>query len=223
MADVVNRDELEGKLARMISKEMRGQLARLMDYLGDPPKLENVPDEFWQENNKKLRGMITPFFEDVFLAQAEMLMREISIGVDWALVNKAAMDWAASYSFDLVSGINKTSQELLRRSIASYFETGLTIGDLERKLVGTFGPVRAEMIAITEVTRASVEGELALVREIEKESGIKMVAVWNTNNDDIVCEICAPLNGKKQGDGWHVPPPAHPRCRCWVNHEFANG
>jgi hypothetical protein len=77
------------------------------------------------------------------------------------------------------------------------------------------------MIAITEVTRAAAEGERATVREIAKE-GIKMVEVWQTKNDEIVCTICGPRHGKKVGDGWsrNDGPPAHPRCRCWINHEF---
>jgi hypothetical protein len=223
MPDVINRDELESKLARIVGKEMRSQLTRLMEYLGDPPKLENVPETFWQDGGKQLRGVVQPFFEQVFLDQAEGLMKEVGIGVDWALINSAAIEWARSYTFDLVTGINKTSQELLRKSVADYFESQMTIGDLEQRLTGTFGPVRAEMIAVTEVTRSSVEGELALVSEIEKDNNVKMIAVWNTNNDEQVCPICGPLHGKRQGDGWHVPPPAHPRCRCWLNYEFANG
>lgn len=223
MPDVINRDELESKLARIVGKEMRSQLTRLMEYLGDPPKLENVPETFWQDGGKQLRGVVQPFFEQVFLDQAEGLMKDIGIGVDWTLVNQAAINWASSYTFDLVTGIDKTSQELLRKSVSDYFGSQMTIGDLERRLTGTFGPVRAEMIAVTEVTRASVQGELALVAEIEKNNNVKMIPIWNTNNDELVCPVCGPINGKQQGDGWHVPPPAHPRCRCWLNHEFADG
>jgi ribosomal protein S2 len=92
---------------------------------------------------------------------------------------------------------------------------------LKDSLSSLFGPVRAEIIAITEVTRAAVEGERAMVAEVAKQ-GIQMVAVWNTNNDEIVCPICAPLNQKKQGEAWTFPPPAHPRCRCWLNHDFVH-
>jgi SPP1 gp7 family putative phage head morphogenesis protein len=95
------------------------------------------------------------------------------------------------------------------------------MGDLRGRLGRIYSPVRAEMIAVTEVTRAAAEGERATVREIEKE-GIRMVEVWQTNNDSLVCPICGPRHGKKVGDGWskNDGPPAHPRCRCWLTHTF---
>jgi intein/homing endonuclease len=42
------------------------------------------------------------------------------------------------------------------------------------------------MIATTEVTRASVEGEREVAREVA-EQGIEMVEVWQTSNDEMVC------------------------------------
>jgi hypothetical protein len=74
------------------------------------------------------------------------------------------------------------------------------------------------MIAVTEVTRASVEGERAQVRELAAQ-GVVLVATWQTANDELVCPVCGPRNGRREGDGWDSPPPAHPRCRCWLNHE----
>ena len=64
-----------------------------------------------------------------------------------------------------------------------------------------------------------------LEKFLEKElaaQGIEMIEVWNTNNDELVCDICEPLNQKEKGDGWDESdgPPAHVRCRCWTNHEL---
>ena len=84
-----------------------------------------------------------------------------------------------------------------------------------------FGPSRAKSIAVTEVTRAYAEGANIAKEQIERMSGLQMVHIWNTNNDSLVCEICAPLNRKKQGDGWWEFPPAHPNCRCWTTQEIA--
>ena len=78
------------------------------------------------------------------------------------------------------------------------------------------------MIARTEVTRAAVEGERALVKEtndIVSQHGIDpMVPIWQTRNDEIVCPICGPKHNKEIKDGEY--PPAHPRCRCWVTHRL---
>jgi hypothetical protein len=73
-----------------------------------------------------------------------------------------------------------------------------------------FSPVRAERIAVTETTRAVVEGERAYVAELERETGQRMVPIWMTANDELVCPICAPRNEKPITNGDY--PPAHPNC-----------
>jgi len=81
-----------------------------------------------------------------------------------------------------------------------------------------FGAERAEIIAITETTRAAVEGERGVIAELEQH-GIRMYPVWMTRNDELVCPICAPRNGKPIQPGNETNgeyPPAHPRCRCGV-------
>jgi hypothetical protein len=217
--DVTNRDELERELTRRLGREFSKQVDELMRLLGNPPKIENVPALFWQTSGIELRQALVPFLSKLFVEQATATLGGLPFGVDWALINSRAMDWARRYTFDLVRGIEETSLDALQRAIGSFYENGLTRGDLEDMLQGAFGDTRASMIAVTEVTRASSEGEMGLKRELEAQ-GITMTAIWNTNNDELVCDICGPLNQKAQGDGWDEAPPAHPNCRCWVNLEL---
>jgi hypothetical protein len=146
-------------------------------------------------------------------------MAETPIGVDWALVNQHAINWAHDYTFELVGGLTDTTRDAVSTSVMDYFELGQTMGELEDRLAGVFGAVRAELVATTEITRAAAEGERALAREIAN-AGIAMVEIWNTSNDELVCPICEPLNQKVKGDGWDEGdgPPAHPRCRCFLSH-----
>lgn len=246
--DIPNRDELERKIARLLGKYNRQQLAELMKLMKNHPTLANVPAEFWTTSQMELVQTLMPFSEMVYMEAAARMVEAIPVGVDWALVNTAAADWARSYSTILAGQINATSRSSIatsiRNSIASFFEDSMTFGELEERLrtdrvlrdlftsdvrdrLGRiYGPQRAAMIARTEVTRAAVEGERATVREIEKE-GIRMVEVWQTRNDEIVCPICGPRHNvqerKGAGDAYwdrNMGPPAHPRCRCWTNHEF---
>jgi len=219
---IATRDQWETDLARSLSRLSQRQLNRLMESVGDPPDLNKITPEFWNEYSTAMRGELLPTLEKIFLGSAEDLLGTTSIGVDWALVNQEAARWARSYGYDLVRGITDNTRNALRDKTAAFFEQGLNLRQLRDSLESLFGPVRAEMLAATEVTRAAAQGEAATVREIEK-SGIAMVPVWNTNNDAIVrrCPICWPRHGKKQGDGWIDLPPAHPRCRCWCNYEFA--
>lgn len=234
MSDLLNREEIERRLARRVGKELQGALEQLMDYLGDPPDFGLVPNEFWETTGRGLRGAITPVLEEIFLEQAELLIEQVGFGIDWTLVNQAAVDWAKEHGGELVRGITETERIFVGEAVADYFEEGLNIGDLRQRLERVYGPKKAEEIAQTEVTRAAVEGEIEMVEVIQRESGIQMAATWQTNNDDIVekCDVCRPLNGVKEAEkvggvpyfehpdlGLIGPPPAHPRCRCWVNHE----
>lgn len=217
MSDILNRDELERRLARQLGKLNRVHLARLIEYLGDPPMIENVPSTFWDESGIELSSVLGPFSEDIYVQSALELMNSQPIGVDWAVVNQNAVDWARDYTFNLVRGISDHSRLALQSTVSAYYARGQTTGELVNRLSGIFGPVRAEMIAVTEITRAAAEGERAIVRELNKQ-GVQMVPIWQTNNDSLVCPLCGPRHGQEITDGMY--PPIHPRCRCWVNHEF---
>jgi len=146
-----------------------------------------------------------------------MIASGLPIGVDWGLVNQGAIDWAARYTFELVKGIHDTDRKMLQSAIRGYFEQEQTIGELEKQIRRSFSPVRAEMIAQTEVTRASSQGEQKVAQELEKQ-GIRLTPIWNTSVDERVCPICMPRNGKEITDG--LFPPAHPRCRCSLSYRL---
>ena len=63
--DIVNREEIERKLARVLSRDLRAELGKLLDYLGDPPRLENVPPEYWQNGWRTIQREVEPVLLDV--------------------------------------------------------------------------------------------------------------------------------------------------------------
>jgi hypothetical protein len=121
----------------------------------------------------------------------------------------------------MLQDLFNTRYEHLNEIIPRFYEEQWNLGQLRSDLERYYSPVRAEMIAVTETTRAAVEGERALVDALQKESGIAMVPIWQTSNDERVCPICGPKHGKPITDGQY--PPAHPRCRCWVTYEYPEG
>jgi len=216
MPDLPGRNDWERKLARLLGRYFQGRLADLIEQLGDPPNLNNVSQE-WYDSLDEVQVPLVDVLEAIYLDSAKMLLDTQRIGTDWGLVNARAVEWARQYGFGLVKDINTTTRSNLQSIIPGFFEeSGRTIGDLKQSLSGTFGPVRAEMIAITETTRAASEGQLWLEDELRKD-GIATYRVWQTNRDETVCPICAPRHGKRIEDG--QLPPAHPRCRCWWNLE----
>lgn len=217
--DVINRDELERKLARIVGRDLRAELSKLMDFLGDPPSMSNIPRDYWQNGWQVIQKDVEPVLLDIFLAQAEGLMAEIGIGVNWDMVNTAASSWTRQHTEQVLKELFDKRYEHLNEVIPRFYEESWNLGQLQADLEKWYSPIRAEMIAVTETTRAAVEGERALVDRLEKESGVRMVPIWVTMNDEIVCPICGPRHQKEITDGMY--PPIHPRCRCGVSYEFA--
>ena len=216
--EVLNRDELERKLARVISKNQRAQLEKLMSLLGNPPNIYNIPETYWSTGWKELSKEVEPVLMDIFIQQAGTLMDDVAIGVDWGLVNTAAANWASTHSQAILKKLFDVTYEGLTETIPQFYEQGWTLGDLQSALERWYSPRRAEMIAITETTRAAVEGEKALVELLKEESGIEMIPIWKTSKDERVCPLCGPRADKPITDG--IYPPLHPRCRCEVSYEF---
>jgi hypothetical protein len=82
-----------------------------------------------------------------------------------------------------------------------------------------FAPDRAATIAVTELTSAVSNVEIAVANRAE-ELGIVQLATWVTAKDDRVCPICAPLDGLGERS-WRIDfpsgPPAHINCRCYLH------
>lgn len=228
MTEVLNRTEIERKLARVLSRDMRRELDKLLNLLGDPPRLSNVPPEYWNNGWRGIQKDVEPILLDTFLAQTERTMASVGIGIDLDNVNRQAVNWARAHTEEVLNDMWRKRHDLLGdvlnrypgvgEAVAEGYEQGLTIGEISQRLESAYGPVRAEMIAVTETTRAVVEGERAYVDELVKETGQEMVPIWMTANDELVCEYCGPRNEKPITDGNY--PPAHPNCRCGVGWEF---
>jgi hypothetical protein len=238
MADVFDRNGKEAAIIKVLMREFnRARLALLGLIPGLEPWATDVPPEFWGEHTAKLTGAISPLLSGTYLSQASTMLEEFEfLGVEWGLVNEAAVDWAKDYTYNLVGELNVTSRRYLGKelemlnditrklqvSLQEYFQTPSNIGELSERLAGTFGPQRARTIAVTETTRAASEGEQEVARQLAAQ-GIKMQPIWITANDEIVrqCPICWPRHGRKIGV--EIPneyPPAHPNCRCGVIYDF---
>jgi len=177
---------------------------------------------------------------DLGVSVAVDQFENIGYGYDWTLANQAAAEWVEQYTFELVNGITDTTRRRLRTAVPEWVSNGDPLQSLVDDLAPMFGRQRAELIASTEVTRAYAEGNSQAYRA----SGVVEAMEWRTANDERVCPICGPLGGLQNDDGGqspkplgqqpgqrsglsnptfmhpnggeYGPPPAHPRCRCWV-------
>lgn len=205
----------ERELRKLLEERLNGQLDKIVRLLGNPPDITRLDSAFWDSEQGQMLAVVRPEIQKLAVEAAQYEMDTARLGVDWTLVAEEAVSFAERHSYDLVREINDTTREALQRHVPAYFqEQGRTLGDLRNDLEPFFGRTRAERIAVTEVTRAAAEGERAAVAVAER-VGYHMVPIWHTNNDELVCEICAPLDGTETTE----MPPAHPNCRCWITHD----
>lgn len=156
-----------------------------------------------------------------------LFAEQVIIGLDYTLSSAEALAWAKKYSYELIKGIDETTRDIISNAISSFIETpGFTIRDVMDELTD-FSEKRAATIAVTETTRAFAEGQKLAGEELRKEfPDMKIEKTWFTNNDDRVCDICGPLDGKSVAyeDEFDAEgPPAHVNCRCWIEFNTRSG
>lgn len=238
MPELANRKDWVAEIRREFAAWGKKRVEQLLKLLGNPPNPDNVPAAFWRSAGKELRDRFEPILKDIYLDAAKQMMADAPIVVDWSLTNSRAATWASTYSFRLVKNIEATTQQRMQDIFNGFFrDKGTTVADLRRLIAAEVSDLevrlrdgttrlmtsaeRARLIATTEVTRAAVEGERQVINQIE-DAGIEMIAIWETQRDAKVCDICEPRQGKERGDGWTDDPPAHPGCYCDLRYEPKN-
>ncbi len=176
-----------------------------------------------------------PIVRDILIEQGGYVLDFLGAGGNIDLLTETAARFLRTYGLELVLGINKTTRDLLRESLAEGFIKGESVPQLRERVEHIFSIAtksRAEMIARTEALRAS---NFATV-EAYRQSGVVEAKEWLTERDDRVCPFCLEMDGKviglddayfddgdkftANGDSMTVgplgvdEPPLHPRCRC---------
>lgn len=219
-------DEAEQK-ARMeveavSEKRIKKAFADMLDTLVPPDQTD--PNEVAariQRNyraSQELQNAITAALQagvDLGVSVAVKQFSNIGFGFDWTLSNQKAHDWVSTYSFELIKGIDETSRTRTQQALQRWINSGEPLQALTDSLSSIYGPVRAEMIAATETTRAYAQGNLIAYQD----SGVVKKWQWQTARDERVCPVCGPLHGKEAplGESFDgVSFPAHVKCRCWA-------
>lgn len=186
-----------------------------------------ISEEFWNKWFLRLQTVSEAELKQSAVIAAREAAQELvaqGITIDWNLINVAAQQWAEQYSYDLVKGITATSKKLLDNALSVWIGSGKPKSALIKVLKPWYGKARAEMIAVTETTRAYAEGN----RVAWHTSGVPKMK-WFTAEDELVCPVCGPLADKVtevQGNGFAgvgakvAVPPAHVRCRCYIRPVF---
>lgn len=211
---IPNRDELENDLAARLAKAQVRNKRLLLDALGTAVEIAAITAALWDEIAANYRAALQPALESAYVASASASM-ESGVGIAWDVFNERAARWASDYTYELVRGITDNDKRFLQAAVESFYRDKLTLGDLTDKITRQYSPLRAELIAITETTRASVEGDRAYVNEL-RNMGAKLRGIVETNLDERVCIVCGGKQGMNITEAGY--PPFHPRCRCNVRY-----
>jgi SPP1 gp7 family putative phage head morphogenesis protein len=175
-----------------------------------------IDAQWWLDEEQELdailfRHLFAAAIKGAQTAQAA-LAEEWAAGVDWGLVNEAAMRWARRISPELAATITGTTRKFVTQALSDWVASGRPKAELVDTLKPMFGKVRAQMIGTTEITRAYAEGN----RATWKESGVVDGIRWMTGRDELVCPTCSELDGQVLPIDSDDLPPAHVNCRCYT-------
>jgi hypothetical protein len=215
--------KLERWIQDIFVRRFKEQLKQLRaEYKAAKPKKIPKPRNEKDYVDELISALLTGAGEGI-----DLFTRRISIGMDLTKPNENAAKWARDYAYELIKGIDETSLKLVQDAISGFVEGG-TIGDIIDALAPEFGDIRASTIAVTETTRAFAEGQkLGADQMLAEFPDVAIYKTWFTNNDDIVCDDCGPLDGVEvpmdESFGEVDAPPYHVNCRCWIDYNTKLG
>lgn len=208
MPDLASRPQRESELAAAIWLILQDEAARL----------ESGSSGGWTGFEERLQAaMVKPLaatFEEAAVAIWLILMDDEPINAD--RLNVASQQWAQQWSASVATG--------MASNIAAEVQAARA-GKSTATIDSILSRGRADSVGVTETTRSISHGEQWTRRQIER-AGQTMVAYWVTEKDARVCPVCRPLDGKRQEfweDEFPTGPPAHPRCRCYLQYEVIGG
>jgi len=213
-------DEIEQDINRM-QREVKRILSEYHPRVAAAVAAGEAADALIDEMRSALSGTLSRILTDIVYRRIVANSLDTIVVYEPAVINQRALEWAGSYTYDLVSKLTDTTRDVVRGAVERFVATpGMTRDDLLAILQPAFGDVRAGMIATTEVTRAYAEATNTYQQMLD-DLGIRMARVWNTNNDDDrVCSICGPMDGEPE-NRWpsdlQAGPPAHVNCRCTIS------
>ena len=187
--------------------------------------------------DKLLVQTTRPFTRASLLVGGERAVQALGGDTPFDSTN-AGVDAALERRAGEIVGVNRTTQKIVRRTIAEGIEAGEVGNDLRKRLRGVFfieaeqniSVNRSKVIARTETIWAFNEGAV----QGWQQSGVVEAKQWSVAQDDRLCPLCAPMEGKivpLEGHFYELGefdvtggiqfeyenidhPPLHPQCRC---------
>lgn len=199
-------------------------LGRQYEAIKDNPQVV-LSDAFWAREASLAISEIVPLLAQFAVNGANLSLAGTELAYVESVPNmiEDVRLAAQQQAGQLIRNISETTRnqvvELLDQSIIENWNLDQLTEALTGLPKSPFGEVRARMIAVSETTDAYIKGA-ELAGEELRNAGYLVTHIWQTVNDDRVCEICEPRNGKPQGSNWTLMEKAHIGCRCFTTTEI---
>lgn len=226
IADATSADDIKRTFAaykaampvRSTEKRLFNKLVEIMADAGDKWAKSLLNDDIEAINFSELiKPPMVSELTNIANLRLDTLGEQTSISIPDDQRNAAVNGWLESYYPQFARDVDKTTQDTLAKAVQLFRTTpGMTIADVKQTLTPAFGEQRAAAIAITELTRAQTQATTQYKAYMDS-MGVKSEEVWNTDADELVCQICAPFDNKTRdvwGGEYPDGSPAHPNCRC---------
>lgn len=241
--DFVSRTEAYVKLvAQKVQDFNQKQKQEVISRLSTIAKSVKKSDLFdYDKDVSVMVDFVSPILGSLFKEQAlkeyEAQGFEGAFDVDSdfvrTAVERASKRMAKSY--------NDTTALLLKNALNEGIRENESLSDITKRVADIYefsDVTRASMVAHTEAFYTANEAS----KEAYRQSGVVTSIRWYTGEDELVCDLCEPMNGKEvgveenffdKGDTVHGRngasmsadyraidvPPLHPNCRCFIRPE----
>lgn len=221
--------------AAALQKDFLPELARYSENVTEAlrpltPSQLNLLLTLLNVDEKDWAGSIAKIIAEALRSGAQRMRTEVEVDISFNLDTTEIRQIIDTRAADLVRGINRTTRDRIRTILSEGIKNSESYSAIAKRLRDTFeafgapSPLRhlrdrAELIAVTEIGNAYIEGQLRQGRRITQR-GIQLQKGWLTVGDDRVEEECL----RNQNAGWidfdenfptgHRGPLAHPGCRC---------
>lgn len=223
--EIKDRDAQERKIAEALATLSAAHREQLIRYLGTPPDINRVPDEFWRECEVETKKQLAALLLLLFLHSGQGLVAQIGaeqIPGTLRTIEQTGQQWAEQEAERTARQVTATTVERVRGAAGAYYGE-LDPNAFKDRIDGIYGEGRAAGIARDKTTNAQTAGQEA-VRQSAAAEGVTMVAFWNSSKDSDVCPLCRPLHGKPESVWSREAPNGpgeefHHGCRCFLDYK----
>lgn len=210
-ARLASEAEIQAAMQQLNDEQRR----RLKPLLGTPPRLENVPQSFWEQVEDEQAAVLLLLIASIS-SRSAFNMRSSFESTGLYVPDKVIQERVTEYAVNRASEVAQGVTETVKNRLQNYFEREQKARITDADLSQVLGDDQATTVAQTETTAANSHGE-GVIRDDAKQQGKVVEVIWRIDPRSNVCQICRSLNGQPEAywvRRFSMGPPAHPRCAC---------